>query len=176
MRRAADRIFERHNPYPGAGLRNHCLRLHELTCLVLERGGVAHDPDLIYLAAMLHDLGLLDDTAPGATYLERSRSIFLREAVELELDDGGRQIVEECLLFNHRVLAPPGLSAVAEGFRRAVWIEHSRGLLRPRALPRRAVAAVFARHARDDFDRVLLDFTRRVLTREPATLVRGVFF
>ena len=39
-----------------------------------------------------------------------------------------------------------------------------------------AVARTFEQHPRDNFDRVLLDFTWRVARREPWTLVKGIFF
>lgn len=179
LRAAADRLFERLNPYPGEGLRNHCLRLYALTRLALERDGIAADEDLLYLAALTHDLGLLveADEAPGRTYLERTRALVLTHAEREQLGIGEtqRQILEECLLYNHRVFTVPGTSAEAEAFRQAVWIEHSRGLLRF-GLPRARVCAVFDRYARDDFDRVLVDFFRRVLSREPSTVVRGIFF
>jgi hypothetical protein len=174
---AADDLFERHSPYSGPGLRNHCLRLYELAQLVLERDGIEVDLDLLYLAALTHDLGLVVDTIglEGGTYLERTRELVLGQCEVLELRASERQVLEECLLYNHRLLPVPGTSAVAEAFRQAVWIEHSRGLLRF-GLPRDAVRAVFARYPRGDFDRVLVDFARRVLAREPATVVRGIFF
>ena len=38
------------------------------------------------------------------------------------------------------------------------------------------VAAIKRALPRDNFDRVLVDFTRRVVLSEPHTLVRGIFF
>jgi hypothetical protein len=79
------------------------------------------------------------------------------------------------MLYNHRLLPVPNLSPQADAFRRAVQIEHSRGLLRF-GLERDAVRAVFDRYPRGNFDRVLLDFTWRTLRREPWTIVNGIFF
>jgi hypothetical protein len=175
LRRAADEIFERTSPYEGMGLRNHCLRIHRFAGMLLRRGRLALDDGLVYLAAMVHDLGLLSDRDPGANYLERTRALFRRETRELGIDPAAAAVVEECLLFNHRLRRPAGVSPEAECFRRAVWTEHSRGIVR-HGLPRAEVRRVFAELPRDNFDVVLLDFTRRVVGREPLTLVRGIFF
>jgi hypothetical protein len=154
------------------------LRLHQLARLLLaQRGLEAELPDdELYLLAMVHDLGLLDEQLPGANYLQRSLALLEREtrAAKLTLHTEA-STVRECLLYNHRLTAPPGLTPAAEAFRHAVWIEHARGLWR-HGLPRAEVREVFRRYPRDDFDRVLADFTRRVLFREPATLTRGIFF
>ena len=74
------------------------------------------------------------------------------------------------------VLLPvPNLSPQADAFRRAVQIEHARGLFRF-GLDSSEIKQVFARYPRGNFDRVLLDFTWRTLTREPLTLINGIFF
>lgn len=171
----ADRLFDRHNVYPGPGFRNHCLRLYALVLLGAEREQLSVEPDLVYLIAMAHDLGLLSTGESGANYLERSVSLFHRETRELALSGAERALAEECILYNHRLLAPRGLSPLANLFRKAVWIDHSRGLLRF-GLQRSDVRDVFVRHPRADFTRVLVDFARRVLRGEPETIVRGIFF
>jgi hypothetical protein len=79
------------------------------------------------------------------------------------------------MLYNHRLLPVPNLSPAAECFRRAVIIEHSRGLKRY-GLDRTSVKDVFAEYPRGNFDRVLLDFAWRTIKREPLTLVHGIFF
>jgi len=175
IRVRADAIFERSSPYEGQGLRNHCLRLHRLTSMLLDRDGLPLDGDLLYLAAMLHDLGLVVADVDGDSYLARSQALFRRETADLGLDPGQTAAIDECLLYNHRVRPVPGVCAEAERFRQAVWIEHSRGLLRF-GLDRGAVRQVFAELPRDNLDRVLLDFTRRVLAAEPGTLINGIFF
>jgi hypothetical protein len=175
LRRAADEIFERTSPYEGPGLRNHCHRIHRFAGMLLRRERLTFDDDLIYLAAMVHDLGLVSEADVGATYLERSRSLFRRETRDLGIDPAAASVVDECLLFNHRVRPTPGISPVAGCFRRAIWIEHTRGLRRYR-LPQSQVRQVFEELPRDNLDSVLLDFARRVLAREPLTLMRGIFF
>ena len=175
IRARADEIFERFSPYEGLGLRHHCLRLDRFTSMLLEQAGLRLDRDLLYLAAMLHDLGLVVDDVEGDSYLARSQALFRRETADLGLDPGQSAAIDECLLYNHRVRPVPGTGPEAERFRQAVWIEHSRGLLRF-GLDRGAIRQVFAELPRDNLDRVLLDFTRRVLVTEPRTLVDGIFF
>jgi hypothetical protein len=171
----ADAVFERVSPYDGDGLRNHCRRLFHLTELLLLQDGISMARDVAYAVAMCHDLGLLSRDDTGPNYLARSRALFDRETAGFALGDTSRDILDQCLLYNHRLLPVPNLSPQADAFRRAVQIEHTRGLARF-GLEKTAVKAIFDRYPRGDFDRVLLDFTWRVLRREPWTLVHGIFF
>lgn len=174
----ADEIFERVSPYPGPALRNHCWRLYELGQLLLQRRGLVVDGGLWYLAAMVHDLGLVARRVRGDNYLERSISLVWRELggdAGALVPPASRPLLEQCLRYNHRLRAPRGLLAQAEAFRCAVLVEHTRGVARLE-LDARAVRQVFERHPRMGFDRVLVDFARRVLWREPRTVVRGIFW
>ena len=173
--RKADEVFERTSPYEGVGLLHHCRRLHLLASLLMDARGVRFDPALAYFIAMVHDLGLVSERDEGVNYLRRSLALFHRETASLELPDEDPEVVEQCLVYNHRVLSVPGLSDAAECFRNAVMIEHSRGLIRF-GLPKDRVAPIFERYPRGNFDRVLLDFTWRTVRREPLTLIRGIFF
>ena len=171
----ADEVFERTSPYEGHGFVNHCRRLHRFATMLMQAKGLSFDVDLAYLVAMVHDLGIVSERDTGENYLQRSRALFHRETSGLDLGGVDSKLVDECLLFNHRLLAVPNLSEEAECFRRAVIIEHSHGLKRW-GLERAAVRQVFEELPRDNFDRVLLDFTWRTLRHEPTTLVRGIFF
>ncbi len=174
LRRRADEIFEATSPYPGAGFRNHCKRLFRLTSMLMAKRRVEFDADLAYFIAMVHDLGIVSEQDQGHNYLERSRALFHRETASITLP-ATAEIIDECLLYNHRLLPVPNLSAPAECFRNAVKIEHSHGLLRY-GLDRAEVKALFDEHPRDNFDRVLVDFTWRTIKREPLTIVHGIFF
>lgn len=172
----ADEIFERTSPYRGVGLRNHCWRLYELAHLALGDSPRTLDDPELYLAAMVHDLGLVTERDAGASYLDRSVALLARETGHLPALGGGkRRALEQCLLYNHRLRRPAALCHEAEAFRRAVQIEHSAGLI-TYGLDGARVTAVMARHPRADFGRVLVDFAWRVLRREPHTVVRGIFF
>lgn len=170
-----DAVFERVSPYDGDGFKNHCRRLFHLTELLLIHDRVPMQRDVAYAVAMCHDLGLLSRDDTGPNYLARSRALFDRETASFAVGETPREVLDECLLYNHRLMPVPNLSPQANAFRRAVQIEHTRGLARF-GLEKAAVKAVFDRYPRGDFDRVLLDFTWRVLRREPWTLVHGIFF
>lgn len=173
--RKADQVFADTSPYEGEGFVNHCRRLFTFTSMLMEHRGVRFDPALAYFIAMVHDLGLVSERDQGSNYLRRSLALFHRETAGMDVPHEDPEVVEQCLLYNHRVLAVPGLSEAAECFRNAVMVEHTRGLRRF-GLERARVEPVFETYARGNFDRVLLDFTWRTLSREPLTLVRGVFF
>lgn len=175
LREHADAVFERVSPYDGAGFYNHCRRLHRFATMLMRQRGLSLDDDVAYTVAMWHDLGLVSEQDEGENYLRRSWSLFQRESEGFDLHGADARVLEECMVYNHRLLPVPGVSPEAECFRRAVIVEHSHGL-KSWGLPRDAVREVFADHPRGNFDRVLLDFTWRTLRREPKTLVRGIFF
>jgi hypothetical protein len=175
LREHADAVFERVSPYDGIGFRNHCRRLHRFATMLMRAQGLSLHDDVAYAMAMWHDLGLVSEQDQGVTYLRRSWSLFQRESEGFDLHGADPHVLEECMVYNHRVLPVPGLSPEAECFRRAVIVEHTHGLKRW-GLPRDAVREVFAELPRGNFDRVLLDFTWRTLRREPKTLVKGIFF
>lgn len=173
-------IFDRYNVYSGAAFANHCRRLGALARLLFRQHGLSAPAGSLELLSYIHDLGLVLPQLPGASYMHRSLHL-LRSACADRLDsDGGgwgwsRRELDELLLLNHRVFAPSGASRAAELYRRAVWIEHSRGLRRY-GLAHSEIREVFLMWPRLDLDRVLLDFGRRTLLKEPTSLVRGVFF
>jgi hypothetical protein len=170
----ADEVFDRTSPYEGNGLRNHCRRLFHLASLLMDARGLELDPGLAYFIAMIHDLGLVSEQDQGVNYLRRSLALFRRETKDIALPQADPELIEQCIVYNHRVLPVPGLAPVAECFRNAVMIEHSHGLLRF-GLPRESVKPIFQAYPRENFDRVLLDFTWRTIKREPLTLVNGIF-
>lgn len=169
-----DSIFDRYNTYPGDGERNHCLRLVELALLHAAHGGVEIEEDLLYLAAMIHDLGLMVKFEPGTSYLTRTREIARRELRDVGLDPETWRVLEEALLLNHAVHLPHPLLPLAECFRRAVFTEHTHGIQRF-GLPRAAVRAVFDEIPFDNFATVLADFFWKTLVFEPRTIPH-IFF
>lgn len=173
--RRADAVFDQYSVYPGESFRNHCRRLFELTSLLLDQESIELDRDVAYAIALTHDLGILSERDQGTTFLARSFALFEREMRDEDLHGTSRRVIEECMLYNHRLRPVPNLGREAEAFRRAVWIEHSRGHRRY-GLDREAVRDVFERFPRGDFDRVLLDFFWRTIKSEPTTIVSGIFF
>ena len=173
MRSLADDILARHDPYPGEGLRNHCLRLADLCLLHAARNGDELDGDLVYLAAMLHDLGLMQPPRAGVDYLHRTVELAHREVADAGLDSAQLEALDECLLYNHALRLPHPLRPLAARFRDAVSTEHSLGLRRL-GLQRADVRRVFRRHPRDNFNRVLADFFWKTTVHEPGT-IPGLF-
>lgn len=170
----ADRVFEATSPYEGDGFRNHCKRLFQLTSLLLDAEHVELDRNVAYAIAMTHDLGIVSERDAGETFLARSLALFERETAGQDLGGTALDVVRECMLYNHRLMPVPNLGPAAEAFRRAVWIEHSRGHRRY-GLERAPVRAIFERYPRGNFDRVLLDFFWRTVRSEPGTIVHGIF-
>jgi hypothetical protein len=175
LRAHADAVFERVSPYAGGGFRHHCRRLHRFACALLDAEGLELDRDVAYMIAMWHDLGLVTEQDEGHDYLQRSRALFHREANGLELPGTDPEVLDQCLLYNHRLQSVPNLGPEAECFRKAVMIEHSRGLL-SFGVDRSTIKIAFEEFPWDNFERVLLDFAWRTIKREPLTLVRGIFF
>ncbi len=130
LRAWADEVFERVSPYPGVGLRNHCRRLFHLATMLMENRGIELPLDTAYAIAMWHDLGIVSERDEGTTYLKRSLALFERESQGFDLGGVDRSLLEQCLVYNHRIFAVPNLSPQADCFRQAVQIEHTRGLLR----------------------------------------------
>jgi hypothetical protein len=175
LARHADAVFERVSPYDGVGFRNHCRRLFHFTELLMRKDAAEMNREVAYTVAMCHDLGIVSRDDTGPTYLARSRALFERETAGHDLKGTPAHVLDECMLYNHRLMPVPNLSPQADAFRRAVQIEHGRGLFRF-GLDPAEIKAVFAAYPRGNFDRVLLDFTWRTLTREPLTLINGIFF
>lgn len=173
-------LFARHNVYKGEAFANHCRRLAAFAKLLVRQHGQRVQDGALELVSYVHDLGLLRPEIPGPSYMHRSLTL-LREGCAAHLSEDGSGLgfsaleLQELMLLNHRVLPVPGATRIAELYRRAVWIEHTRGLRRY-GLAWGEVSGVFSRFPRLDLDWVLLDFGRRTLQKEPLTLIHGVFF
>ena len=169
LRRQADEIFDAYNCYPGEGERNHCLRLVEFALLHAQHMGKEVDQDLIYLAAMLHDLGLMVTSRPGTSYLTRTVEIAQKELDGTGLDEDSWRILEDCLLYNHSVKSLRSHDPASESFRRAVFTEHTRGVWKF-GLRREEVRRVFRQVPYDNFAAVLADFVWKTSLFEPKTI------
>ena len=167
--------FARHSSYEGDGFLNHCIRLFELTKLVMEAEQIDFDDDVAFGIAMFHDLGLTMPRDESPSYMHRSLRLLQDEFGELceKVDD---TVLSECMLLNHRVFPVPTCSSAAEAFRKAVWIEHTRGIKRYGLLDKAAVQDVFERYPRANLDKVLLDFFWITVRNEPRTITNGILF
>ena len=159
LRAEAETLFARHSPYEGPALENHNLRILAFTLALGRTNDVSLDEDLVAAGSYLHDLGLLVSDPTEPSYLRRSWRFVEGHARSWGVDPDGLRVLEQILLYNHSLRSLPGLEPAAELVRRAVQIEHSRGLRR-HGLPRASIREVFARHPRLDLTRILLDFAR----------------
>lgn len=132
------------------------------------------DQELLHLAAMLHDLGLMVAPRPGTNYLTRTLELARSELSDAELDDDQWKLLEESLLYNHAMRPPHRLVPQAEAFRRAVFTEHSHGTRRF-GVPKADVAEVYDRIAWENFSAVLADFIWKTTVFEPTTIAQ-IFF
>ena len=167
--------FDHRSHYEGDGLRNHSIRVYAFTRMIMEAQQIEFDDDAAFGIALFHDLGLTLPRGESATYMHRSLELFHQDCPELarRVD---KTVLSECMLLNHRVFEVPNASPAAEAFRKAVWVEHSRGLKRYGLLSRESVQEVFRTYPRDNLDRVLLDFFWLTLRNEPRTITNGIFF
>ena len=175
MVREGEALFHRLSPYPGDGLIHHCRRLHRFALLLLEQEGVEVDPDIVYLVAVTHDLGLVTDRSSAPSYVFRSH-LLAREILD-RVGEGGacREQVAEALLHHQRVFEPRGLGPLARAFRRAVRMDHSHGRIRY-GLDHAPVRSIIREYPWENFSRVLVDFFWRIMRYEPVAVFRGTFF
>lgn len=142
--------------------RNHCYRVVNFT-LALSRDD-AGTRDKSAIAAAFHDLGIWTDRTYD--YLEPSRQLARRYLVESRHGHWADEI-KSMIEFHHklrRYTARP--EWLVEPFRKADWIDVTRGRLRFGLSPDR-VAAVQARFPNAGFHRRLSALTRQRLRTHP---------
>lgn len=160
-----DRVLETHAAALGDDLvayRNHAYRVANL-CIAL-RPGDAHTVEQIAIAAAFHDLGIW--TARTFDYLAPSIDLA---CAHLECAGHGdwRPGISGMIREHHRIRRLRGdESGLIEPFRRADWIDVSRGLL-TFGLPRAQLRAIFARWPNAGFHKRLVLLTLREARRHP---------
>lgn len=157
-----DAVLERHAEPLGASFsayRNHAYRVLNFHCL-LSKGAV--DLDKLAIAAAYHDIGIW--SANTFDYLAPSI-----EMANAYLEETGRQAWSgdiAAMIDHHHKLTPcgPHGHADVETFRRADWIDVSKGRIRF-GLPRSAVSSVMRMFPGHGFHRLLLKLSmKRMLT------------
>jgi HD domain len=61
-------------------LTNHSYRSHFFAVALADRDGVSFDPELLYIAALLHDIGLVEEFDSGKCFEEDSADVAVRLA------------------------------------------------------------------------------------------------
>lgn len=176
-RAAEERVRELSDP----ALYGHCLRTWAFSALFASRDRVAHDPELLYLACVLHDLGL----TPEHDHRDPSAACFAVEgarAAHAFLGEHGEpapraRVVAEAISLHLNVTVPDRLGAEAALLSRGVTLDVvGRRLDR---LPRASVAEVVERWPREGSGAFLVSATghqAQVRPRSRAALLHRIGF
>ena len=162
---AEERVRELSTP----GLYAHCLRTWAFAALFARRDGVAHDPELLYLACVLHDLGLTPahdrkDPAAQCFAVEGARAAHALLCTH-GADEQRASRVAGAISLHLNVTVPESLGAEAALLSRGVSLDTVGRRLR--ALPRERIARIDARWPRDGFAQELAEATRRQAEARP---------
>jgi hypothetical protein len=163
------------------GLYGHCLRTWAFAALFAQRDRIAHDQELLYLACVLHDLGL---TPAHNGHEPRARCFAVegaRAAHALVLSHGAGQerarSVAEAISLHLNVTVPAKLGAEAHLLSKGVSLDVVGRRLHQ--IPSEATAAVLARWPRDGFSAELTRSTTeqaRIRPQSRAALLHRLGF
>jgi hypothetical protein len=144
--------------------RNHVYRIVNL-CLAIE-GDCRVEVEKIGVAAVFHDLGIW--TSHTFDYIAPSVALAREHLAARGMADWIPEI--EAMIVDHHKVTPSRASprSLVESFRRADWIDVSRGLRRF-GLPRPFIAAVAATWPNAGFHRRLVELTIDRFFRHPLT-------
>jgi len=134
--------------------RNHVYRVVNLSVAIL--GDTRRELEKIAVAAVFHDLGIW--TNKTFDYIAPSVALAREYLAARGMADWTREI--EAMIVNHHKVtsARPDPQSLVESFRRADWIDVTRGLRRF-GLPRSFIAAVAATWPGAGFHRRLVELT-----------------
>lgn len=143
--------------------RNHVYRVVNL-CLALAGGGNRLTLEKIAVAAVFHDLGIW--TNHTFDYIEPSAALAREYLLACEQADWVSEI--EAMIVNHHKVTSTrrNRTSLVESFRRADWIDVSRGL-RTFGLPRRFITSVFTEWPNGGFHWRLLELTADRFLKHP---------
>ena len=166
LARAAERACNDSSP---SWLVNHVLRTWMWSALLARRDGVGHDADLLYAAAILHDLGLTDRFRPehgGCFAIAGARGAF-GLAREAGADNAAASRIGEAIALHLDVAVAVERGAEAHLLQRAAAADVIGTGLRGLSRPLRD--RVNARHPRDGFVPALTETMRKEAAVSPDT-------
>ncbi len=158
-----DRLLDDHAAELGrdfTGYRNHTYRVANL-CVLLSPDAPER-LEKIAIAAAFHDMGIWTDGT--FDYLEPSIRLAREHLVRLSRTEWTSEITA-MILEHHKISRCPGdSSSLVEAFRRADWVDVSRGLVRF-GVPRAYLTAMYSRWPSAGFHKRLVQLScRRLLT------------
>ncbi len=168
---AAEALTVRVSP---PALLGHCRRTYAFGAAVLQQQGRPFDAELLYIAAMLHDLGLTDEFEDGVTPFEQISA----DAARRELLTGGAAPATADLV--HEAIVRHLEAATADDPRPEVaGVSIGAGVdvlgLRLSDLPAEVVAQILEEYPRLDFKTMLTEvITRQVRLKPDSQLARHV--
>ncbi len=159
-----EELFEKFGPEMGVDYqryKNHVYRVF-LNCLLIDGNNM--NEDLYAIAAVFHDIGIWTDRT--IDYIDPSiiqAELYLTETGKEDLIDE----VSMMIFWHHKVTDYKGAhQKIVETFRRADWIDVSRGLRRF-GLPRARLASVFAAWPNAGFHKRLIQLSLTRLRTHP---------
>jgi hypothetical protein len=169
LARTAERIVVACSP---TGLVNHCRRTYQFGGALLARAGRAYDQEVLYVASLLHDLGLTDSYEDGTTSFEqRGAQVAAAELAAAGADEALVALVREAIALHLSVAAAddprPEVAGVSIGA--AVDVLG----LRLDKLPPDLVAGVLEEFPRGDFKQLLVRAIERQVGLKPDSTIAG---
>jgi hypothetical protein len=131
-------------------LYGHCLRTWAFSAMFASRERVAHDPELLYLACVLHDLGLTSahDTKAACFAVEGARAAHRLLCAEGAEEQRARRVAEAISL-HLNITVPPALGVEASLLSKGVSLDTVGRRVESMSAP--ALATVAARWPREGF-------------------------
>jgi len=150
---------------------NHCLRTYVWGELFAARDGISHERELLYCAALLHDLGITQayPTPPGDCFAlagARAASDFLRSR---GLDEKKAQAAAEAIALHLNVKV--GIESGPEAHLLSLGVGLDVIGLRIHELPEDAVQAVLMRHPRVGMKREVIAVLKAQAKQSPKTRI-----
>jgi predicted HD phosphohydrolase len=162
LARRAEELLQTSSP---AFLTNHCFRSHAWSVALGERDGVRFDAELLYVAALLHDLGLVSRFDTGRCFEEDGAS----SAAVLATEEGWSS--EQCEALAEAIRLHVAVEVTLADGPEAYLLWHATGLdvvgHRHDEIAPQAVDEVIAKYPRLDFKRDFFRLISDLATRKP---------